>query len=183
MKEEKAKHFFALKDDLNLLKQVLADPPFCAKHGGTQQKWEDIQTKLNPDVTWRTIRDRFTLLVKQFKTATSENLKKSGTEEEFTEKEVLLQEIVDLMRESETQKDSAKNGVELRENSLKQLNQTETILYPTPKRKKEVDFFKFLEEKRVSQAETALRKHETEKKTWNYSKENLFLKKKSMKKI
>ena len=144
MEKESKKYCFKPQDDVDLLKLVVVDPPFRAKHGQTQQKWVELLSKLDLDISWRTLRDRFNLLVKQFKTTNADNLKKSGTEEEYTEKEVLLQEICDLMRESETSQDSSQTGKEIRENSLKHLNQTETNFISTPKRKKETDILQIL---------------------------------------
>ena len=180
MTERRSKHHFKAQDDIDLLKLVLSDPPFKGKHGEVNQKWETLLGKLKWDVTARTLSDRFALLVKQFKTSNSENLKKSGTEEEYTERDVLLQDIVDLMKESETIPDSSKTGREIRENSLKHLNQNETVFFQSSKKKKDADILEIFRMEQERKAETSLKKFETEKKTLELEEKRLLLEEKRL---
>ncbi|XP_063399250.1 uncharacterized protein LOC134683876 [Mytilus trossulus] len=93
---------FSAKDDLNLLKEVLAENPYKDK-----TKWEVVaqNVKENVDivfnVTSRRVRERTQLLLQQFQKENYEALKKSGTEEEYTEKQQLLQEIQSLAEEED----------------------------------------------------------------------------------
>ncbi|XP_076092393.1 uncharacterized protein LOC143063862 [Mytilus galloprovincialis] len=93
---------FSAKDDLNLLKEVLAENPYKDK-----TKWEVVaqNVKENVDkvfnVTSRRVRERTQLLLQQFQKENYEALKRSGTEEEYTEKQQLLQEIQSLAEEED----------------------------------------------------------------------------------
>ncbi|CAC5422460.1 unnamed protein product [Mytilus coruscus] len=59
------------------------------------------------NVTSRRVRERTQLLLQQFQKENYEALKRSGTEEEYTEKQQLLQEIQSLAEEDKEQKEKA----------------------------------------------------------------------------
>ena len=87
--------------------------------------------------------------MRQFKTADTKNLKKSGTEEEYTEREVLLQEACDLLRESETLPDSSQIGREIREKSLKKVMNSPETSFSTSKRRKDFDILDIISKNKI----------------------------------
>ncbi|KAL3187775.1 hypothetical protein MRX96_024531 [Rhipicephalus microplus] len=54
---------------------------------------------INRELTIRGIRERVDLLIGYFRQQDTVNLRKSGTEEQYGEREQLLQDVSDLMRE------------------------------------------------------------------------------------
>ncbi|XP_064474065.1 uncharacterized protein LOC135388433 [Ornithodoros turicata] len=89
---------FTTADDLYLLREVVFLNPF--ENGAS---WTDVVRALNlvtgKTFTVRGARERTALLMSLFKKQDRINLRKSGTEEQFEEKERLLQEVVDLQKE------------------------------------------------------------------------------------
>ncbi|KAH6920816.1 hypothetical protein HPB50_028196 [Hyalomma asiaticum] len=94
---------FTASDDISLLREVIATEAVsdCSK-------WPEVAARLSyaakvagqaKKFTARAVRDRFDLLLSQFSAADEANLRKSGTEEEYTEKEQLLTELLQLVRE------------------------------------------------------------------------------------
>ncbi|KAH9377905.1 hypothetical protein HPB48_006924 [Haemaphysalis longicornis] len=86
---------FHFGDDLALLRQVLLLNAFR-----DASKWEAVAGVLK-EVTGkvfsaRSVRDRRDLLLAQYSANDRANLRKSGTEEQYEEKEHLLQELIDL---------------------------------------------------------------------------------------
>eukprot|EP00117_Sycon_ciliatum_P037947 scpid98321/ scgid28282/ len=102
---------FALKDDIALLCEVAAhDRPF--KHGSAV--WEAITKNLKSTcdrfegLSERTFHDRIIHLVKRHITGGNIAMKQSGTAEEYTQKDRLLDSIVDMYRDEEAEKKSKK---------------------------------------------------------------------------
>ncbi|KAM7311148.1 caldesmon-like [Ixodes scapularis] len=89
---------FTVAEDLLLLQEIAARNPY-----GEPQRWADILSRLiaatGREFTMRAVRERADLLLGYFRQQDTANLRKSGTEEQYTEKEQLLQEISDLARE------------------------------------------------------------------------------------
>ncbi|CAN7977488.1 unnamed protein product [Ixodes persulcatus] len=89
---------FTIADDLALLREVLLANPFR-----DPQQWNHITTQLQGSTqkmfTVRAVRERCDLLLAQYASDDRTNLRKSGTEEEYSEREHLLQELLDLARE------------------------------------------------------------------------------------
>lgn len=107
--------------DIMLLRAVVSNNPFSVN---TQKPWDLIAAELQiylPGVTPRCCRERAMRLLKMFKEEDRGNLRKSGTEEQYAEKEQLLQELVDLEEErriiqaemSQTKKRSAEEEMEV----------------------------------------------------------------------
>ncbi|KAL3188219.1 hypothetical protein MRX96_023965 [Rhipicephalus microplus] len=65
--------------------------------------WEDVlrnvMRAINRELTIRGIKERVDLLIGYFRQQDTVNLRKSGTEEQYGEREQLLQDVSDLMRE------------------------------------------------------------------------------------
>lgn len=78
---------------------MLADQPFLAEYGKQADAWKSTSEALaevGVNAGPKSIQDRFKNLVKLFKSESRASLRRSGTEEEYDERERLLQEIVDL---------------------------------------------------------------------------------------
>ncbi|KAH7978263.1 hypothetical protein HPB49_004938 [Dermacentor silvarum] len=92
-----ARKRFRIDEDLCLLKEVVSADPY-----GNPAAWEDVLRNVVRAVlrnlTIRAIKERVDLLVGYFRQQDTVNLRKSGTEEQYGERERLLQEVSDLMR-------------------------------------------------------------------------------------
>ncbi|GAB6019063.1 hypothetical protein CHUAL_000690 [Chamberlinius hualienensis] len=89
---------FTNLDDITLLREVVSLNPY--EDG---ELWKTILTtvirKTNKNYSMRSIRDHVDHLLKLWAKEDKINLRKSGTEEEYSEKERLLQEVSDLHRD------------------------------------------------------------------------------------
>ncbi|CAN7940555.1 unnamed protein product [Ixodes pacificus] len=89
---------FTVDEDLCLLREVRAVNPFASPERWTLV-YTDLLVALTRVFTIRAIRDRVDLQLGYFRQQDTANLRKSGTEEQYEEKDRLLQEISDLARE------------------------------------------------------------------------------------
>ncbi|XP_077565078.1 uncharacterized protein LOC144180644 [Haemaphysalis longicornis] len=89
---------FRVDEDIALLKEVLVANPF-----EQPQRWDEVLANVEylaaRPLTIRAIRERLDLLIGYFRRNDRVNLRKSGTEEQYGEKERLLQDVSDLARE------------------------------------------------------------------------------------
>ncbi|KAF5279249.1 hypothetical protein FQR65_LT15454 [Abscondita terminalis] len=89
---------FNVSDDIMLLQHVIALNPF-----ENERRWDEVlQSVINESgkqFTLRSIKEHLDHILKLFVKEDLANIRKSGTEEEYTEKERLLQEVVDLQKE------------------------------------------------------------------------------------
>ncbi|GAB6027566.1 hypothetical protein CHUAL_001808 [Chamberlinius hualienensis] len=96
-KKRKIQFRFNPRKDIDVLTSTLAYRPWELG----SEIWEDVAKKLQDelgyDVTSRTCRLRVEMLIRQYKKQDMIGLRKSGTEEEYGQREALLQEIVDQM--------------------------------------------------------------------------------------
>ncbi|CAN7944502.1 unnamed protein product [Ixodes pacificus] len=86
---------FTVDEDLCLLRDVRAVNPFGSPEGWTLV-YTNLPVALTRVFTIRAIRDRVDLLLGYLRQQDTANLQKSGTEEQYAEKDRLLQEISDL---------------------------------------------------------------------------------------
>ncbi|KAH7971989.1 hypothetical protein HPB52_004752 [Rhipicephalus sanguineus] len=96
--EPPAKRFrFTIEVDIYMLREVREQDPY---HNHTL--WltvaENLSLALGRTISARAIRERCDLLLAQFAQEDRANLRKSGTEQQYGEKEQLLQEIFDVAR-------------------------------------------------------------------------------------
>jgi hypothetical protein len=101
---------FNAERDLLLLRQVMAEEPYAASHGarlGVWQRVADVLATAGVDVSGRSCHDRFDFLVAEHKRESSQALRRSGTEEEVSERTNLLDDIVEAMEEHRAQADAA----------------------------------------------------------------------------
>lgn len=89
---------FTLHDDVTLLKEVLCENPFenIGKWNGIQEKVNEATSKL---FSVRCLKEHLQHLMATFKKQDNINKKKSGTEEEYSDLKVLLQNVCDLSNE------------------------------------------------------------------------------------
>lgn len=114
-------HFYP-EHDIALLNQVIADRPFLAGYGQTDDKWNDVAKALKPagiTATPRSLRERFKSLVELFRSEDYGNLRKSGSEELYGERERLLTEIIELI-DSEKKEREEKKAKTARDNLVAQ---------------------------------------------------------------
>ncbi|KAK4887475.1 hypothetical protein RN001_003746 [Aquatica leii] len=85
-------------DDLCLLREVLSINPY-----EDSIRWKDILAAVikgtSKKFTLRAIKEHLQYILMLWAKEDRDNLRKSGTEEEYNEKEVLLQQVTDLSRE------------------------------------------------------------------------------------
>ncbi|KAH7948829.1 hypothetical protein HPB49_002693 [Dermacentor silvarum] len=86
---------FSQDTDLALLREVRAVKPF-ADQAGWASVATNVKTATQKDFSQRALRDRLDLLLAQYRRNDRANMRKSGTEEQYTEKDQLLQEISQL---------------------------------------------------------------------------------------
>ncbi|KAH7967560.1 hypothetical protein HPB52_000123 [Rhipicephalus sanguineus] len=96
--EPPAKRFrFTIEVDIYMLREVREQDPYH-----NPALWlnvaENLSVALGRPISARAIRERCDLLLAQFAQEDRANLRKSGTEEQYGEKETLLQEIFDVAR-------------------------------------------------------------------------------------
>lgn len=95
---------FRPEHDLLLLEETIKVKPFAQPHGKTKEAWLAIartlnsleSPKFNIDPT-RAYKRIYETLLPKFQAQEMESLKASGTEEEYTRRDQLLQELVDLI--------------------------------------------------------------------------------------
>jgi hypothetical protein len=117
------KHF-ADEDDFTILLEVIANPPWKAKHGDTAATWEAITRKvsvlIDRVVKYRSIKDHFEMLIGKFKKDQAVSKAASGISEVVTRKDALLMECLDLMRLSrDTEIATSPEEISVKESSLK----------------------------------------------------------------
>ncbi|CAG2243808.1 unnamed protein product [Mytilus edulis] len=112
---------FQTKDDLVLLREVLAKNPFQNKSAWNEIASAVADTRSNLQVDARRVRERTHLLIDQHKKSNADSLKSSGIDEEYGEKETLLDEILSLVEDEEKQKEKQKEKKETEENRGKEI--------------------------------------------------------------
>ena len=154
MNSQESKRFhFTPQLDIQLLRVIVADPPFAARHGNVQEKWEAVQSRMSNMTGWKSLRDRFGLLVKQFKAQSMIQLRKSGTEEEYTERDKLLEEICELLAEEPKAPEKPKQlelSMAVRDHSMRTLKEKNAFLTDesssssSPKKRKDMEIISLL---------------------------------------
>ncbi|XP_049520722.1 uncharacterized protein LOC125944364 [Dermacentor silvarum] len=94
---KKPRRCFTNEEDLCILRVVSATRPF-----GDDLKWmtaiENLKPALGRELTLRGLKDRVDLLIGYWRQQDTRNLRKSGTEEQYAEKEQILQDLSDYAR-------------------------------------------------------------------------------------
>ena len=113
--ESGSRYHFYPRHDIALLKQAMDERPFLAPRGSQDKQWDKVALALREveiSATGRSLRDRFNKLVKLFNSNDQRNLRKSGTEEEYEEREKLLTEIIEMQRSADTKKNEQRKKEE-----------------------------------------------------------------------
>ena len=96
--------------DVPLLKEIVAREAHTASYGQGRGRFEAVASSLNSHpifvkcgfrTDWKHARDRFKLVVQQFKKQDAASARKSGVEEEYGERKKLLLDILDDLEERE----------------------------------------------------------------------------------
>uniref|UniRef100_A0A8W8JM80 Uncharacterized protein n=1 Tax=Magallana gigas TaxID=29159 RepID=A0A8W8JM80_MAGGI len=127
---------FKNDDDIRLLREVVARNPIKNKN-----KWTEVAAVLSTPMfvlDARRVRERTNLLIEQHKRENRENLKKSGVDEDVTERTTLLDEIMELKEEEEREKKEEKEKKEKSENLGKEIRKR-ALECLTPKKDDESD--------------------------------------------
>ena len=207
MAEKKPARFTA-KFDIALLKEVVAQNPFAQKN--SKAKWIQIVAKINTllletrnDIvfTERGCKDRLKILVNAFKKETLASLKASGTVEEYTERDQLLTEVIELIEEKENtlkemerkEQEKEEQGVDIRRISMVKLSKkrgnfseadSDGVSPPLQKRKVVQSYIEYMREKdeadrKQKEAELALKREklqlEMKREEQREHRENLML--------
>ncbi|KAE8899458.1 hypothetical protein PF005_g4375 [Phytophthora fragariae] len=95
---------FSAEEDLALLRQALSNRPFLRERGKTLAAWDALAAQLVSDANFtrgklsgKTAQARFDKLVTQKRQQNAVALAASGVDEEETEKDVLLDELIALI--------------------------------------------------------------------------------------
>ncbi|RHZ07056.1 hypothetical protein DYB31_011669 [Aphanomyces astaci] len=98
--------------DVELLKEVIYVRPYEAPHGEVRKRWtevtEHLQRLYGDGITVNATRKRFDDLMTAFNANTMAALRAFGTDEEYDEREQLLQDIHDLVDAASIQKQTDK---------------------------------------------------------------------------
>jgi hypothetical protein len=97
---------YSEEDDLILLRQVVADLPFEAQRGGVIEAWDGVVARVLSDpsfgirsATGKSAQARFNKLVERHRQRDRAALLASGVEEEYGEREQLLDELTSRLDE------------------------------------------------------------------------------------
>ncbi|ETV98838.1 hypothetical protein, variant [Aphanomyces invadans] len=110
---------FSVSADIDLLKEVVMVVPFDAAYGQTSARWDEVCEHMRQlhgnAMTSVCCRKRFDDLLPAFKKSSLKALRASGTEEEYLERDQLMQDISDMMDIALLRKKAAKLVQERRE--------------------------------------------------------------------
>ncbi|ETV78811.1 hypothetical protein H257_07641 [Aphanomyces astaci] len=111
--------------DVELLKEVIHVRPYEGPHGEVRKRWtevtEHLQRLYGDGITVNATRKRFDDLMTAFHANTMAALRASGTEQDYEEREQLLQDIHDLTDKEEKAKHNERretNGEKIRDAAM-----------------------------------------------------------------
>ncbi|KAF4031048.1 hypothetical protein GN244_ATG17144 [Phytophthora infestans] len=114
-KKRKTQVRFDEDDDDALLKEVLAANPFEGERGGKTAAWAAVASALALDVDARRCRERCSLLLTDFKAKMARSAAASGIDEEHTERDDLLADVLELFEDAETVEEEEKQAKEAKQ--------------------------------------------------------------------
>ncbi|ETV92663.1 hypothetical protein H310_13106 [Aphanomyces invadans] len=99
--KRKTAYRFTTQVDIDLLKEVMAVCPHEAPYGQILARWEEVVEHIRemhgPDLITAGCRKSLDDLMAAFKKDTVKSLRATGTEEEYNEREQLIQDLSDMM--------------------------------------------------------------------------------------
>ncbi|ETV93110.1 hypothetical protein H310_12894 [Aphanomyces invadans] len=111
--KRKTAYRFTTQVDIDLLKEAMFVCPHDAPYGQASARWEEIAEHMRqlhgPDLTTAGCRKRLDDLIAAFKKDTVKSLRASGTEEEYNERDQLLQDLADMMENAVRAKKALKD--------------------------------------------------------------------------
>ncbi|KDO26211.1 hypothetical protein SPRG_08573 [Saprolegnia parasitica CBS 223.65] len=111
-KSKKPTYRFTVHTDIDLLEEVINVAPHDAPYGQTTARWEEVTNYMRAlhgeHLTVAGCRKRFDDLMAAFKTDSVNGLRASGTEEEMSQRFVLLEEMSDLLEAAADRKKASK---------------------------------------------------------------------------
>lgn len=133
-----SKFHFTVEYELMLLRQAICDRPFDAEWGNSDSLWKKVAESLKIaglKAETRTFRDHFNKMVKDYRLQERVSRKKSGTNEEYTEMEQLLTEILEIMNSKKENIKQKKNdkiinsqtAAKIREDATLKMSQKRSI--------------------------------------------------------
>ncbi|XP_061196548.1 uncharacterized protein LOC133204818 [Saccostrea echinata] len=150
---------FSVKHDIDLLICVTAVNPYA---GDAANKWSEIAESFmeiydGVAIDGRRCRERTSLLLSYFKSEDREKLYRSGCDEDYSKKEQLLQEVLELsesqhQQKKEKQKENEK-GMLIRKKAMENMTASTASLTTDPR---EDDELPVLKRKRSSNSATSM---------------------------
>ncbi|KAE9263684.1 hypothetical protein PR003_g33069 [Phytophthora rubi] len=141
-KKRKTQVRFDDADDDALLKEILAVNPFQVERGSKTAAWATVAAALVLDVDARRCRERSTLLLTEFKAKMAKSAAASGIEEEHTERDDLLANVLELSEDAEALRDEKKQEKEAKQQDNERADaMREEAMNGMGKRKNKYDSF------------------------------------------
>ncbi|ETW01384.1 hypothetical protein H310_06933 [Aphanomyces invadans] len=108
--KRKAAYRFSIPVDIDMLKEVMFACPHDAPYGQTSSRWQEVgehmRALLGPELSAGGCRKRHDDLMAAFKKETVKSMRASGTEEEYLEREQLLQDLSDMIESANDKRKS-----------------------------------------------------------------------------
>lgn len=105
-KKRRSQYRFSVARDVKLLRAIKLHLPFRAGHGGLLRAWQRVVESLEGEVSahgeyisWDLAQRRWNRLVHAYRNGELDQLRGTGAEQEFIERESLLQELVPLLED------------------------------------------------------------------------------------
>ena len=118
-RQRKEQFRFSCKDDIILLKEVMANNPYVAKYGTKTMEWKKVEegfnnaiclTKSNrPLVSADTLKNHCDGLIEAFQKSENEAPKRSGVDEDYEEREQLLRDLLDIIHDEADIREGERN--------------------------------------------------------------------------
>ena len=135
--------------DILPCREILHTQPWLHRHGSVErgQLWDEIAAVLNSleklgfKVTSRSVRDRYGLLVKKYKTKWNEEGKSSGTNPDYTELDGALMDLIQRFDEadSERKRETNEKQSKIENEKAQEMRQTSLETFCQTKKRKESD--------------------------------------------
>lgn len=179
--------------DLLLLQEIVVSEPFRFKTSTRERGkvWEEITKRLNENKVFqnrlgskRAVRDRYSLLAKKYKQKMTEEAKASGISPELTETDKLLEQIIEMFEESDSE--GGENSQQVKLNKENERKKAEEMRYRSMEKlgetlkRKATDNGQVTPKRRGSGTETLVYLRDKAEKQFELRKEGVEVKKKEL---
>lgn len=102
---------------ISLLRIVTLHSPFAASYKNKGASWDRVAEEYNAAIeeqnaiTGRKAKEKFDLLLSTFRKEEVESLRRSGTDEEYTELDHLLEELDEMERDARAESEASKDNI------------------------------------------------------------------------